>query len=182
MAISKRGLRPLGSANSGRVTMGFFSDFFKDGLHSAIKKGDTGKVRQLLADGADPNERRSQKTPLMVAANNANLDTVRLLLENGAELEAKDRQGTTALMLAAGGWGYKGSDKKEICLQVVKALLDNGADPNACGKRGQTPMRFALGVRNRRVMAELRGRGAKDCVYESASTEAPSEVESPQTH
>ena len=150
--------------------MGFFSRFFEGGLHAAIKKGDIEKLKQLLASGTNPNEKRRQKTPLMVAAHSANVEAVTLLLEKGAELEAKDSRGNTALMLAAGGWGYKGKDKKEKCLEVVKTLLERGADPNACGKRGQTAMRYALGAANRLVMEVLREHGATDSCYTSVST------------
>lgn len=149
--------------------MGFFSRFFEGGLQAAIKNGDTEKVRELLASGTNPNEKRGQKTPLMVAAHSANVEAVTLLLENGAELEAKDSRGNTSLMLAAGGWGYKGGEKKEKCLEVVKTLLEQGADPNACGKRGQTAMRYALGAANRSVMEMLREHGATDSCYTSVS-------------
>jgi ankyrin repeat protein len=149
--------------------MGFFSRFFEGGLQAAIKNGDTEKVRELLASGTNPNEKRGQKTPLMVAAHSANVEAVTLLLEKGAELEAKDSRGNTSLMLAAGGWGYKGREKKEKCLEVVKTLLEQGADPNACGKRGQTAMRYALGAANRSVMEMLREHGATDSCYTSVS-------------
>jgi ankyrin repeat protein len=149
--------------------MGFLSRLFEDGFHLAVKRGDIGKVKQLLADGRDPKEKRRQKTPLMIAARSANVEATTLLLENGVELEAQDRQGSTALMLAAGGWGYKGKDKEEKCLEVVKALLKKGADPNACGKRGQTAMRYALGAGNRRVMTVLHGHGAADSCCASVS-------------
>jgi len=150
--------------------MGFFSYFFDGVLHSAIRKGDLGKVKQLLANGANPNEKRCQKTPLMVAAHCANVETVKLLLEKGAEMEIRDSQGSTALMMAAGGWGYNGQDKQEKCLEVVQTLLEKGADPKVYGKRGQTAMRYALGVRNRRVMELLREHGAMDSWYDSVSS------------
>jgi hypothetical protein len=157
--------------------MGLFSRFFEGGLNAAIKKGDTEKVKELLASGTNPNEKRGQKTPLMIAAHTANAEAVALLLDKGAELEAKDSLGNTALMLAAGGWGYKGKEKKEKCLEVVKTLLERGADPNACGKRGQTAMRYALGAANRLVMEMLHRHGSTDPCYASVSTPEPARAE-----
>jgi hypothetical protein len=162
--------------------MGLFSRFFEGGLNAAIKKGDTEKVKELLASGTNPNEKRGQKTPLMIAAHTANAEAVALLLDKGAELEARDSLGNTALMLAAGGWGYKGKEKKEKCLEVVKTLLERGADPNACGKRGQTAMRYALGAANRSVMEVLHRHGSTDPCYASVSTPEPSRAEPLDSH
>ncbi|MEW6347813.1 MAG: ankyrin repeat domain-containing protein [Thermodesulfobacteriota bacterium] len=145
--------------------MAFFSSFFDGALHSAIKKGERQKVKQLLENGAAPDEKRRGRTPLMLAARIADPETVSVLLEKGAELETRDKQGSTALMFAAGGWGCKGRDKEDKCLAVVKALLERGADANACGGRGQTAMRYALGASNRRVMEVLREHGATDSCY-----------------
>jgi uncharacterized protein len=180
--LSKLGPSPRESSNDGRAAMGLFSYFFEGSLNSAIKKGDIGKVKELLADGTNPNEKRGQKTPLMIAAHSANAEAVTLLLEKGAELEAKDSRGNTALMLAAGGWGYKGRDKREKCLEVVRTLLDSGADPNACGKRGQTAMRYAWGAANRLVMEVLRDHGATDPCYASVSTPGASREEPSEAH
>jgi len=162
--------------------MEFFARFLENGLHSAVMRGDIERVKQLLAGGSDPNEKRRQKTPLMIAASCANVEAATVLLENGVELETQDYQGSTALMLAAGGWGYKGKDKEEKCLEVVKTLLKKGADPNACGKRGQTAMRYALGAGNRRVMKVLHRHGATDSCYASVSTPELSGSEPSASH
>lgn len=150
--------------------MGFISDLFRGKLHAAIRNGDSGKVEHILAGGADPNETCLQKTPLMIAAKFSKLETVKLLLDNGATVEARDRQGNTALMFAAAGWGYRGPDREDRCMAVVRFLLEKGAVPDARGKRGQTAMRYALGAGNRRVMEVLRRHGVNDCCYESDSS------------
>lgn len=155
--------------------MELFSRLFDSAFHSAIKNGDLKKVKQLLDDGTDPNEKQRQRTPLMVAARSANVAAVSVLLDRGVELEAQDRHGNTALMLAAGGWNYNGKDKEEKCLDVVNTLLKSGANPNACGKRGQTALRYALGAGNRRVMELLSEHGATDPCYAGVSTPVPSE-------
>ena len=42
-------------------------------------------------------------TPLMIAAKSGNTETVTLLMERGANIEAQDNEGRTPLLLAANG-------------------------------------------------------------------------------
>lgn len=56
----------------------------------------------LIGKGALVNSRESRNgaTPLMVAAFEGHEDVVRILLEAGADVNAKDAEGNTALSLA----------------------------------------------------------------------------------
>ncbi|MGN1308837.1 MAG: ankyrin repeat domain-containing protein, partial [Akkermansia sp.] len=87
---------------------------------------------------------------LMSAAEAGRSDFARLLLEHGADINAKDNSDKTALMYAA-GWVStereyyiseilleKGSD-----VNVSKILLEKGADVNAKDSSGQTALMFA---------------------------------------
>lgn len=65
---------------------------------------------------------------LIAAAEEGNVAAVRELLANGADVNAKDKNGVTALMCAA----WEGN------LKVVEILLANGADVNAKDKYGGT--------------------------------------------
>jgi len=65
---------------------------------------------------------------LMQAAENGSLEQIKALLTKGAEVNAKDNLGRTALMEAGG----KGN------LEIVKLLIDNGADANAKDENGRT--------------------------------------------
>jgi len=59
--------------------------------------------------------------------------SVRLLLESGADIEAKDKGGRTALMAAA-GWGRG---------WIIKILLDQGAHIEAKDNQGFTALLIA---------------------------------------
>ena len=118
----------------------------------------------LLAHGADPNARLKMpttqrahtpgepalnegSTPLMRAAKNGDSATLRLLLGSGADVSASAKNGTTALMFAAGigfGTGTFANDYATPAelLESVKVLVAAGADVNAVSEAGQTPLHF----------------------------------------
>lgn len=60
--------------------------------------------------------------------------TLKLLLEAGADIEAKDNLGQTPLHLAA---CYR------VDMGIVTLLIDNNANPNALDKAGKTPLVWA---------------------------------------
>jgi ankyrin repeat protein len=54
----------------------------------AAKKGDTAEIERLMASGADANEEDAMASPLHWAAMNGHDDAMKLLVEQGADLEA----------------------------------------------------------------------------------------------
>lgn len=117
-------------------------------LHRAARTGDSGTIRQLAAEGADlnalfdigldPEAHPRPATPLMVAAgagDGATIDTVKLLLELGADPRAMVGDQSAATFACAGlGWNYKpGGDAPRL-----RHLLDAGsplpADPRTSNR------------------------------------------------
>jgi len=74
------------------------------GLLQASEQGDVEGIQEALRQGAWVNVRDVEKntwdTPLHLAAVNGHAGAVRLLLEHGADVEARDREGKTPLDLA----------------------------------------------------------------------------------
>lgn len=96
-------------------------------------------IRLLLAHGANAQIRATRgnakaKTPLHAAARSGNDACLSLLLEHGAQLEARDAEGLTPLFLAAG------FNDGNNCLTL---LLEHGADINARAPEGHTPLMSA---------------------------------------
>lgn len=70
-------------------------------LHSAVALNHHAVVERLVAAGADVNARQQGGwTPLQGAAHNGQQETVRFLLDHGADAVAKSEQGLTAADLA----------------------------------------------------------------------------------
>ena len=87
---------------------------------------------------------------LFDAANRGDLKKVKRLLNEGADVNAKDEDGWTPLHWAA----YYGH------LNVVKLLVDRGADVNAKSKAGETPLHWAAANGHLDVVEFLVDRGA----------------------
>ena len=70
-------------------------------LWLAVENGDEEWARQILDHGGNPHTRYQGWTPFMKAAENNDVKIMELLLERGAEPDATNRKGRTALSFAA---------------------------------------------------------------------------------
>jgi ankyrin repeat protein len=114
-------------------------------LMRASKVSDTTIMRMLLDKGADPNLRlRNQTTALMIAASRAGrnagpeqntIDAITLLLAQGADVNAVNDNGESALHIAVG----RGD-------ALVRFLVEKGATLDLKDKVGRTPLDVAMGV------------------------------------
>src|SRR5215218_8664390 len=92
--------------------------------------GSSGRVRELLAAGADVNRRhKCGNTPLWEAAFHGREDLVAILLTAGADPGVYADEGSGPLYWAASN-GHRA---------VVERLLAAGADPNALRDSGHSP-------------------------------------------
>nr|WP_294937766.1 ankyrin repeat domain-containing protein [uncultured Flavobacterium sp.] len=76
-------------------------------LFVAISKGDLATVKKFVEYGVDVNEAKNGMTPLMYAARYNNPEIAKFLIEKGANIDAKNHNGYTALKLAEGGKATK---------------------------------------------------------------------------
>lgn len=132
-------------------------------MFRAIRSGDIGKVRSLFAgDRSLVNVRDVDGvTPLMHAALYGTQECLRFLFDQGADPNARNSAGVTALMWAVGE------------LDKVRLLVSRGADVNAKSNEGKTPLLMAAqSDRNTATIKFLLERGADVTAKDSAGLTA----------
>ncbi len=124
-------------------------------LGKAIKENNISNVKTLIADGLDVNEICQNDgstedafcsyTPLGLAIQNTNIEIAKLLIEHGAEINAKFVMNESLIPiteLTALALAIKNGDEA-----MVKLLLENGADINQNffdGNQKYSPIDYAL--------------------------------------
>ncbi len=101
--------------------------------HKNISVGDTALIKSLLDEGADINAKDGDFTLLMKAATEGYLKTAKLLIDKGAEIDARTNEGTSALMVASSG-GYT---------KIVELLINAGANTKIKNSMGYTAEMYA---------------------------------------
>lgn len=108
-------------------------------FHQYVKNRDYAKVSECLGNGAELEfvAEGENTSALSLAALNDDLPMLELLLNAGAELEAKTstKQGYSALHVAA----------NENKFNAARFLLERNANPNVTSKGGDTPLHLAAG-------------------------------------
>jgi len=103
-----------------------------DETYAAMRSGDTERVQALLAKGISPNQHDDRSnTLLMQAAVYGHADALKLLMDKGADVNATNNAGATALMRAAGD------------TEKIRLLVEHGAKVNARSALGNTPLILA---------------------------------------
>jgi|GEM_PF-2277900 len=105
-------------------------------LDYALWRKQTGSAAELIAADktilADLN--KAGHTPLMHTAVRSYTDSVTFLLEHGADVDAVNAEGNTALHLCAG---------HQLYWQAIAPLIAGGADVKKTNAQGETPLQIA---------------------------------------
>jgi ankyrin repeat protein len=101
------------------------------------------------------------------AAVSGNEKLIRLLVQKGANLNARDQRGETPLAHAVA---------HQEKTKPVKVLLELGADPNVADNEGRTPIYWAACVRYMSMVKELKKHGATVDVFTELSLTSPGKI------
>lgn len=150
-------------------------------LMDAVKRNDAAAVRQLVAGGADVDEKdTSQDVPLIMAAYLGHDEIVRLLLEAGADVTAVD-PGMKATALHAAAYAGRTNAARLLIeygieidrqgpyngytalhdavwqnnVDTAQVLIDAGANLHVTSNSGQTPLEFAQSRRHTAIAAMI---------------------------
>ncbi len=166
----------------------------RSALHAAVQRKMPEVVAALLAQGADPNARLARRlpfvsrrifqangltpneigaTPFFLAASFNDLESMRLLVDAGADPHLVTDDNTTALMVAAGADYVDGADKygvrwfgdnlelQEAARDSIDYLLELGLDINARNDDNQTALHGAVYLGGTMLVPYLLERGAE---------------------
>ena len=123
---------------------------YEDKLLKAILKGDVQEVEEALVGGANVKSRDVYgRTPLILIIAEGKLNRIEIaerLLRAGADVNAQNRSGKTALIEAA----------MQDDIQAVQLLIQHGADVNIQDKNGNKALKIAVGHGNKTMEQILR--------------------------
>ena len=128
-------------------------------LHDAIEKGETAKVKQLLAKG-NVNFKSTNANgflPLQVAVMYGHADVCELLIKKGENVNEQDYAGRMAPIHVAAG-------KRNLPRAVWTVLLENGADVNIKDRYGRTPLHLIARAGDPAIAKLLMQKGARSNV------------------
>ncbi len=106
-------------------------------------------ISHSVAESSDESERQLIKT-FLDAVEKGNVSKVKDLISRGANVNVKDKDGWTALIIAS----FEGH------IEIAKELIANGTDVNAKANNGVTALVFAYVKGHDEIFKELIDRGA----------------------
>lgn len=135
-----------------------------DELMNSIRSGNLTSVHQMLSGSPELANQPDSRgfTPLIMATYLGNKQMSELLINLGADVNARDAAGNTALM----GICFKGTP------EMAALLLSHGADVNLQNKNGTTALIFAINFDQVAMAKLLISKGADLSIVDNEGKDA----------
>lgn len=142
---------------------------FSQDVFDAAREGDVMLLQEIVKENPELVNAQNEQgyTPLILAAYNGQLEMVKALIKNGADLDQSFTQGT-----AIHGAAFKGH------LEVVKLLVKSGAKLDVPDKNQTTPLMYATLFKHTEVAKYLYENGADPLHQDITGNSALSYAES----
>ena len=137
------------------LLMSCSSESSSNSIHDEAWSGNVDEVRKCLENGADVNVKRDQTTVCHIAALKKNKELMKLLIDNGADLNATDKNGAMPLHVAV---PMGDIDMVEL---LVKEKLKINHQIAAGGYKGMTALDMAYAFKQNEIAELLLQNGAK---------------------
>ncbi len=151
VSVTLRQARPTPAGDTSRIaTPRSSAATVESALAAAARSGDVTAIGQAIKDGKNLEQADQDGATLLgIAARAKQAEVVRVLLEAGAKIEARDQKGRSPIMAAV--------QTRRSSVEVVRALIAKGADVNTRGTMiGGTPLSWAAGpFSNPEIVAAL---------------------------
>ena len=100
-------------------------------------KASLQKVRELIRDGANVNCFDDDKfnTPLIIATKKLNYSTIKLLIENGADVNLVNKNNKNCLFYIVNQNSYTYNSYKKLINNIVDLIINNKINLNAKNKK-----------------------------------------------
>lgn len=125
-----------------------------DALINAILMNDKKMIDVILENGININSKYlNTLTPLLmgVAANNVTLDTIKYLINKGADINAIDREGSNVLLRTFN----RNPENKDVNNEIIEYFLNLGINPNYQNKKGVIALMEAIARRDMNLIKLL---------------------------
>lgn len=123
----------------------------KVNVHAAATKGDLKTIQSAIDSGVDIDKPSKGFTPLALAVGSGHLDVVKLLVEHGASLKARDPMDFAPLHTCIASAQIKGKMRESI----LRVLLDAGANVNADSEYAGRPLDIAVNYGRGKAIKEM---------------------------
>jgi ankyrin repeat protein len=124
----------------------------EESLHLAATQGNLNSISVLIKKGKDVNQSTSKGfTPLHAATIGGHEEAIKLLLDNGALIDPREKEENRTPLHIATQNGNK---------RIVELLISRGADINARAIANTTPLHIAVTISNEEIVELLLKNGA----------------------